>query len=207
MAEYAFYSALAHAALWDSRSPDERQEHFEALEAHYKQLAIWARTLPGEFRKPRRTGGGGDCAHRRTGSGCHALYEQAIRSARANGFVQNEALAYEFAARFYAARGLETFADAYLRNARTCYDRWGAHGKVKQLDERHPRLREGRPPYPSATVDPQVGQLDVESVVKASQAISSEMVPAALIEKLVRIAMENAGAERGLLILIRGTRR
>ncbi len=53
-------------------------------------------------------------------------------------------LAYEVAAQFYAARGFETIADAYLRNARTCYDRWGAHGKVKQLDERHPRLREGR---------------------------------------------------------------
>ena len=70
------------------------------------------------------------------------LYEQAIRSARGNGFVHNEALAHEVAAQFYAARGFETFADAYLRNARNCYDRWGAHGKVKQLDERYPRLRE-----------------------------------------------------------------
>ena len=132
------------------------------------------------------------------------LYEQAIRSARANGFVHNEALAYEVAARFYAARGFETFADAYLRNARNCYDRWGAHGKVKQLDERHPRLREGRTPASSGTIDPPVGQLDVETVVKASQAISSEMVLPRLIEKLVRIAVENAGAERGLLILLRG---
>ena len=47
------------------------------------------------------------------------LYEQAIRSARANGFVHNEALANEVAAQFYAARGFETSADAYLRNART----------------------------------------------------------------------------------------
>ena len=77
-----------------------------------------------------------------------SLYERAIRSARANGFVQNEALAYEFAARFYAARGLETFADAYLRNARNCYDRWGAQGKVKQLDEDHPRLRRGSISHP-----------------------------------------------------------
>ena len=86
-------------------------------------------------------------------------------------------LAYEVAAQFYAARGFETIADAYLRNARNCYDRWGAHGKVKQLDERYPRLREGRTPAPSGTIDPPVGQLDVETVVKASQAISSEMVP------------------------------
>ena len=58
------------------------------------------------------------------------LYEQAIRSARANGFVHNEALAYELAARFYAARGFEKIADAYLREARYGYQRWGADGKV-----------------------------------------------------------------------------
>ena len=62
------------------------------------------------------------------------LYEQAIRSARENGFVQNEGLAHEVAARFYAARGVETIAHAYLRNARYCYLRWGALGKVRQLD-------------------------------------------------------------------------
>ena len=99
--------------------------------------------------------------------------------------------------------GLETAGYAHLRNARNCYDRWGAHGKVKQLDERYPRLREERTPASSATIGPPVGQLDVETVVKASQAISSEMALPALIEKLVRIAAENAGAERGLLILIR----
>ena len=57
-----------------------------------------------------------------------------------NGFVQNEGLAYEVAARFYAARGFEKFADAYLRKARDCYLRWGADGKVRQLDRLHPHL-------------------------------------------------------------------
>jgi hypothetical protein len=46
------------------------------------------------------------------------LYEQAIRSAQANGFVHNEALANELAARFYAARGFEQIARLHLRNAR-----------------------------------------------------------------------------------------
>src|SRR5260221_6664893 len=49
-----------------------------------------------------------------------------------------------------------------------------------------------------------VRQLDVETVVKASQALSSEIVLSQLIEKLMRIALEDAGAERGLLILLRG---
>ena len=70
------------------------------------------------------------------------LYEQAIQSAREHGFVQNEGVAHEVAARFYAARGVESVARTYLRNARDCYLRWGAIGKVRQLDRRHPGLRE-----------------------------------------------------------------
>ncbi|HTB15996.1 MAG TPA: PAS domain-containing protein, partial [Bryobacteraceae bacterium] len=202
LAEYEFYSALARAACCDSASGQSR-EHLDALGDHYKQLATCAELCPENFEN-RAALVGAEIA-RIEGRALDAieLYELAIRSARTNGFVNNEALAYEVAARFYAARGFETFADAYLRNARNCYARWGADGKVKQLDERHPCLREGRTPAPSGTVDPRVERLDVETVVKASQAISSEMALPALIEMLVRIAAENAGAERGLLILIR----
>ncbi len=203
-ADYEFYSALARAALWDSAPPDQRQEHFGALAAHGKQLAIWAGNCPENFAN-RAVLVGAEIA-RIEGRTLDAieLYEQAIRSARANGFVHNEAIAHEVAARFYEARGFETFADASLRNARNCYDRWGAHGKVKQLDERYPRSREVRTATPSGAIDPPVGQLDVETVVKASQAISREMVLPRLIENLLRIAVESAGAERGLLILLHG---
>ena len=201
-----FYSALSRAALWDSAASDQRREHFEALAAHYKRLQVWAEHCPENFEDRAALVGAEIARIEGRELDAERLYEQAIRSARANGFVHNEAIAYEVAAQFYAARGFETIADAYLRNARNCYDRWGAHGKVKQLDERYPRLREGRTPAPSGTIDPPVGQLDVETVVKASQAISSEMALPALIEKLLRIAVENAGAERGLLILIRRRR-
>ena len=175
-----------------------------------KQLAIWAGHCPENFEN-RAALVGAEIA-RIEGRALDAieLYERAIRSARANGFVHNEALAYELAARFYAARGFETFADAYLRNARNCYERWGALGKVRQLEAQYPQLRpqEFRARATSspniATIEPPVGQLDVETVVKASQAISSEMVLPRLIESLLRIAVESAGAERGLLILLQG---
>jgi PAS domain S-box-containing protein len=109
------------------------------------------------------------------------------------------------AARFHAARGLETIANAYLRNARNCYDRWGAHGKVKQLDEHYPHLQgERAPTFPTATIGAPLEQLDVGGVIKASQAVSGEIVIDRLIETLMRIAIEHAGAERGLLILLRG---
>jgi hypothetical protein len=62
------------------------------------------------------------------------LYEEATQSARENGFVQNEGAAHELAARFYASRGGESIAHACLRNTRHCYLRWGADGKLRQLD-------------------------------------------------------------------------
>ena len=121
--------------------------------------------------------------------------------------IQNEGVAHEVAARFYATRGFETIADAYLRNARYCYLRWGADGKVQQLDRLHPHLAalEGlRPASLNATIGTPVGQLDAETVARASQALSSEIVLPKLIERLMRLAVEHAGAGRGLLILLRG---
>src|SRR5499427_5309053 len=133
------------------------------------------------------------------------LYERAIASARANGFVHNEALAYELAARFYAARGFEEVAHLYLGNARRGYLRWGADGKVRQLDQLHPRLRQDeRSPGSTGTIEAPVEQLELATVIKVSQAVSAEMVLEKLIDKLMRSAIEQAGAERGLLITPRG---
>src|ERR1700736_4699304 len=133
------------------------------------------------------------------------LYQQGIRSARVNSFVQNEALAYELAARFYAARGFDEIAHLYLRNARYGYLRWGAFGKVRQLEQLHPHLCDVPVPASStATLGTPAERLDVGTVLKAAQAASSEIVLGELIKTLLRIAVEHAGAERGLLILFQG---
>jgi PAS domain S-box-containing protein len=133
------------------------------------------------------------------------LYEQAIQSAGKHGFVQNEGVAHEVAAGFYAARGVESITRTFLRNARHCYLRWGALGKVRQLEQRYPWLREeSAPSVLSATIDAPVEQLDVGTVVKASQAVSSEIELSKLIETLMRISVEHAGAQRALLILFTG---
>jgi PAS domain S-box-containing protein len=130
------------------------------------------------------------------------LYEEAIRSARENEFVQNEALANELAARFYAGRGLHTIAHAYLRNARYSYLRWGADGKVRQLDEAHPHLKlEGAAAVPTSTIAAPLEQLDLATVIKVSQAVSAEVVLEKLLDTMMRSAIEQAGAERALLIL------
>ena len=133
------------------------------------------------------------------------LYEQAIHSARDNAFIHQEALANELAARFYAVRGFEKIARLYLQDARYAYLRWGADGKVRHLDEMYPHLRESMPtPAPTSTIGAPVEHLDLATVIKVSQAISGEIVLEMLIDTLMRTAIEQAGAERGLLILPRG---
>ena len=133
------------------------------------------------------------------------LYEEAVRSAREHGFIQNEGLANELAARFHAGRGFETIAQAYLGQARSCYLRWGAEGKVRQLERLHPHLRH-EPPAPrgDSTSLTSVEQLDLATVVKVSQAVSGEIDLRKLIDTLMVIALRNAGADRGLLILPSG---
>ena len=113
-AEYQFYSALSHAASCDA-APADRQQHVDALTALHRELQLWAANCPDNFEN-RAALVAAEMA-RLDGRELDAmrLYEQAIRSARANGFIHNEALAYELAARFYAARGFEKFARVYLR--------------------------------------------------------------------------------------------
>jgi PAS domain S-box-containing protein len=204
-AEYHFYGALCQAVSCDSASPGRRRQHLEALAAHHGQLEIWAENCPENFETRAALVRAEIARIEDRELDAERLYEQAIRSARANGFTHNEALANELASRFYAARGFEKIARAYLQDARCGYLRWGADGKVRQLEQLHPYLRD--PPVsasPTTTIGAPVGQLDVGTVLKAAQAVSSEIVLGELIKTLLRIAVEHAGAERGLLILFTG---
>ncbi|MEA2963180.1 MAG: hypothetical protein QOI46_3278, partial [Alphaproteobacteria bacterium] len=162
LAEYHFYSALAWAAHCDATSGKERPRYLKALAAHHTQLTVWAKNCPATF-ADRAALVGAEIA-RLEGRALDAmdLYEQAIRSARANGFVHNEALANELAARFHAARGFERFAHVCLQDARYGYVRWGATGKVRQLDQLYPRLREAEPVSgPTGTIGAPVEHLDL----------------------------------------------
>jgi predicted ATPase/two-component sensor histidine kinase len=205
--EYHFYGALAHAAQYDAARADERLERRRAIAAHYKQLEAWAKNCPENFGN-RATLVRAEIA-RIEGREMEAmgLYEQAIRAARENGFVHNEAVAHEVAAGFYATRGFETIARTYLQNAHSCYRRWGAEAKARQLERVHSHLGvEGpRPPVASAEMaGTPFEHLDLATLVKTSQAVSGQSGLERLLRTLMVIMLEHAGAERGLLILRRG---
>ena len=131
------------------------------------------------------------------------LYEEAVKAARQGRLVQDEAIAYETAARFYRDKGSEILANTYLREARNCYARWGANGKVRQLEGLFPEHFAEAPAERSTTIAARVEQLDLLSVVKASRTISSEIVFEKLIRKLMEVVIEEGGAHKGYLLLAR----
>jgi PAS domain S-box-containing protein len=201
--DYTFYTALAVSAAYGTASADQQAVWRKVLADHCEQLSHWAENHPPTFADKLALVSAEIARIENRDVDAMRQYEEAVTLARENGFVKNEGLAHELAAQYYLTRGIDTAGFAHLRNARNCYDRWGAHGKVKQLDERYPRLRHESSLVLSTTTAHSVVQLDVETVVKASQALSSEMDIARLIEKLMQIAVENAGADRGLLVLMR----
>jgi PAS domain S-box-containing protein len=224
-AEYHFYGGLSHAACCDSASSDgyrhsssegltkedlssealAKEEHFEALAAHHRQLQEWSESCPENFENRAALVGAEIARIESRVPDAMDLYERAIRSAQANGFVHNEALANELTARFYLVRGFEKIGRTYLREARNCYLRWGATAKVRQLDELYPHLTDKEPALGStSTIGASVGELDLTTVVKALQTLSGEIDLEKLIDTLMRMVIEHAAAQRGLLILGQG---
>ncbi|MCY1065191.1 AAA family ATPase [Nannocystis sp. RBIL2] len=202
--ESFFYRALALAACCDETSPPS--EPPEALHACERQLGEWAASCPENFFHKHALVRAELARLQGHDTEAPGLYEQAVTAAREHGFVQIEAIACERAAAFYRARGLTIPADAYLQRARAGYFRWGAHAKVEQLDQRHPRLVERKPIAPTLTFAVRAEQFDVLSVVKASQTISGELKLPRLLATLLRIVIEHAGADRGYVLLVRDER-
>ena len=204
-ANYVYFAALSIAALPDQKRPDAAAEELDELHEHLAQLREWADACPSTF-LDKYTLVAAELA-RLEGRELEAmrLYEEAIRLAREHGFPQDEAIAHERAAAFCTARGLTSIADNYLRLARDGYLRWGAIAKVRQLDRLNPRVLAEEQPTPRAdqTLSAPVEQLDLATVIRVSQAVSGEIVLEKLIDTIMHTAIEQAGAERGLLIVPR----
>jgi PAS domain S-box-containing protein len=139
-------------------------------------------------------------------------YEQAISGARASGFTHEEALTNELYARFWVERENERFAGPLMREAHRLYQKWGAVAKADHLAERYPKwVVQKRVTEPDAEVslsgvDLKTVDLDLDTILKASRDIASEIRLDSLLAKLMTDVIENTGAQRGFLILERDGR-
>jgi len=138
------------------------------------------------------------------------LFDTAIKLAGENQFIQEEALANELSAKFYLSRGHDFTARAYMNEACERYQKWGASAKVRDLKKKNPGLliekdRADKDLTGTVTAADSTGniskRIDLSSVLKSYQAISGEIVFFRLVEKLMNVVIENAGAQKGYLLL------
>ena len=206
-AMFAFRHALAICAWLPSASPGERDESFRKLDELERRLSVWAENSPENFRlwwllasaEIARVGGRPAHAFER--------YEAALEEAQRQASPRLRALVNELYGGFWLGRQQPAVAAVYLREAQYGYRQWGALAKVAELERRHGELLAARSEAEALrTVRPpaQDTALDLLSVVKAAQALTREIDLEPLLGRLMRAAIEHAGAERGQFILEHG---
>lgn len=203
LAEFHLYQALNGAALCSSvdGGSAEWQRQREVLRAGCERLAEWNRHCPDNF-SARCYLADAELA-RIDGDNPRAvdLYMRAIEAAHAQGAAQITALAHELAAGFCRAHGLARVANTLVAAAMVEYSRWGATAKVEQLRQRHlPDHATASAATQAVSLSPSV-QLDLLTVVKAAQSISSEVTTGRLHETLLRTLLEHVGAQCAHLLV------
>ena len=204
---FHFYAALSNLALLPTQPDIEQAEIMAQLQLHESTLYRWTQNHfylhkwhLVEAEKQRVLGNKAEAIE---------MYDRAISGAKENQYINDEALANELAAKFYLEWGKEKIAQIYMIEAYYCYVQWGATAKVTDLETRYPQLlipiqSANRNIKTTATVTTTSGSgsnLDITTVMKASQAISGEIRLDHLMSSLMKILMESAGAQKGYLIL------
>ncbi|MCP4701288.1 MAG: AAA family ATPase [Gammaproteobacteria bacterium] len=199
-AEHNFYHSLILAALYPHVSAEEQKRCRLVLKTNQEQMKAWAHNCVENF-KHKYLLAEAEIA-RLEGRNFEAmqLYKQSVQSAKENEFVQNGALANELAGKFYLQNGFEEFAALHLRKARYYYGVWGAERKVQALEEEYPSLFTHTSAEETPCTTDGFSPLDLDAVIKASQAISGETDPEKLLGKLMEIVIETAGAQKGFLL-------
>ncbi len=216
-AEYNFYHSLTITALYGELSSRERRLHRKILKKNRQQMKKWSEACKENFLHKYLLVAAETARLQNRREQAMTLYDQAIRSARQNGYIQNEALANELAARFYLSQGLAKIAGMYLQDACHGYGKWGAYAKVKELRNRYPDLLDGMDFEEaknnsaeafenmlriSTTSDSETaGSLDKYVIDKAIGNISQETDLSKLLDSFLGIAIHSSNANKGYLIL------
>ncbi len=212
IADHNFYSSLILTALYLQAPPDQRKTYLENMDANQEQMRIWSESCQENFLHKYLLVQAERLRITQNTDDAILLYDRAIESAGENEFIQDEALANELASKFWIVEGNHEIAELYMKMAHYGYRLWGAKCKTEEMERRHADLltKPASPEQASeesaslsryAAMGDASALLDMATVMKASQAISGEIVLENLLKKLMDIVMETAGAEKGFLIL------
>jgi len=208
-----FYYTLARLAYIPQASKSEQKALIKKVRHYQRRMKLWADGAPMNYMHCYYLGEAELARVLNDESNARKFYLQAIKLARQNSFIHHEALANELYAKFWLGLEEYTASRAYMRTARHLYEQWGADAKVEHLEQTYPQLLGKKSALPESSSDVSTsattsgisttgrGTLDLISVMKASQAISGEIVLSELLKKMMTIVIENGGAEKGFLIL------
>ncbi|MGB3509783.1 MAG: AAA family ATPase, partial [Microcoleaceae cyanobacterium] len=207
--QYNFYSSLTFLANYHYSEPTKQKQLLEKVEKNQEIMKMCTGHCRENFQHKYDLVEAEKARILGQTLQAQELYDRAIQGAKKYEFIHEEALAYERAAEFYLALDRQEIGQLYLRNAHHCYIRWGAKAKVKQLEEEYPQYLLGvanktKSKGISTTISTSGNDgeiLDLTTVMKASQAISGEIKLENLLHNLMKITIENAGAQTAFLIL------
>jgi predicted ATPase/class 3 adenylate cyclase/tRNA A-37 threonylcarbamoyl transferase component Bud32 len=214
---FHFYDSLIRLALYPDLSKREQEAVLTKVSANQNKMKQWADHAPMNYlhkfylveaERSRILGQDGEARE---------YYDQAITLAYEHEYLNEEALAYELAGQFYQAKKHSKFAQLCLYEAYYRYKKWGALAKVEELENKYPQWLLSKTPLPqismthierqNTTTILNTGRakwLDLNSFMKAAQILSSEMRLNHLLEKMMQLVIENAGAQKGILLLPKG---
>ncbi|MDY6833816.1 MAG: AAA family ATPase [Chloroflexota bacterium] len=210
--EFKYHFSLLLAAAYDGAAKKDQRLYKKLLKKGVKSFGRWTDICPENFRHQYLLLSAELARIEGADIDAMGLYADAIRIANQHGYINDEALASELAAKFYLTQCDESLAREYMIRAHENYDEWGATTKVTHLEDKYPELLSGISveievshigQYPSLTTS---DVLDYRSVVNTLQMISSEIILESLMEKLMKIVVESAGATRGLFISVKENR-
>jgi predicted ATPase/signal transduction histidine kinase len=207
---FYFYNALAKLAHFPNAPQAEQRRILKQVSQSQKQMKTWADRAPMNYLHKYHLIAAEHC--RILGQNAQATdhYDRAIALAKDHEYLNEEALAHELATRFYLAQGKSKLAQLYLQDAHYCYRRWGAIAKVQDLETRYAQslnlaqttFSGSRLSTSSTTTSSTASSaIDLAAVLQAAQVLSSEIVLERLLTKLMKILIEDAGAEKGCLLL------
>ncbi len=204
---FYFYDSLARLALIINNSELQSKQFIQKVQSNQKKMRKWADYAPDNYLHKFYLVEAEYFRFLNKYAEAKDYYNKAIKLAKKNEYLHEEALGYELAAQFYLSHELEIVTKAYMNEAYYCYQKWGAWSKVRDLEFRYPslfsiRIDESKKNIvdtnSSHTKSNQL--LDITTIVRASQAISGEIILDKLLANLLKIVMENAGAQKGYLI-------
>ncbi len=206
-------SFLVRSMLLPTLALEEQEDYFGKMQDSLRTMTVWARNCQENFEHLRLLMEAELAHFNGNVQEALSLYEQSIVMTRRQGFLRDEAMANEMTARLMLRLGLPKAAEGYLQEAHYLYYRWGAHRKVTEMEkEYHLSQNAGviKQNKPLGSVQSKPGSLDsdtihgdmldINSVLKASQTISGELVLEKLLKATLQVLIENAGAQKGFLV-------